>query len=52
MPDGLLGRGGLKELGRLLILGRHAERLLQEFAGVEAVVADVASRLHGGLALG
>src|SRR5581483_6479481 len=47
----LLGLGLGVELRGVAILDRHAQRLLQELAGLAALGAGVALRLHGGLAL-
>src|SRR5215472_14702756 len=46
----LLRAGLLVELGGLVVGGDHAEGLLQELAGLQAVGPGVALRLHGGLA--
>src|SRR3954467_15266014 len=50
LPEGLLGRLALIELGGLALGGGDAQRLLQELAGLEAVGAGVALGLHGHLA--
>src|SRR5262249_35775832 len=47
---GLLGLHGLVDVRGLAVAGHHAERLLQELAGLQAVGAGVAFGLHGRLA--
>ena len=49
--DLLGGVGSSVILGRLAVGGGDAEGLLQEFAGLQAVGADVAPGLHGDRAL-
>src|ERR1700676_3751624 len=51
LADLLLGRGLSVELGRLVVRGDDAERLLQELGGLQAVGAGVAFRLYRRLAL-
>src|SRR5436309_2575161 len=51
LPDLLLGRRGLVELGRLAVGGRGAQGLLQELARLEAVGPGVPPGLHGRLPL-